>query len=71
MKVCFYTIEFLQTVFIKWEKNYATELHSMITPILMSWFKTFHSNQKTQKAQKGERLIFKEEVADNADLHKT
>ena len=30
----------------------------MITPILISWFKTFELKQQTQRAQKGEKLVF-------------
>ena len=29
----------------------------MITHILMSWFKTYNSKQKTQKAEKDEKLV--------------
>ena len=31
----------------------------MITPILISWFKTFESKQQTQKAQKDDKLVSK------------
>ena len=29
----------------------------MITHILMSWFKTYNSKQKTQKAEEDEKLV--------------
>ena len=34
----------------------------MIAHILMSWFKTFVSKQKTQKAQKDEKLVFEKKL---------
>ena len=37
----------------------------------MSWFKTFGSKQKTQKAQKDEKLVFEKKIVENADLHQT
>ena len=59
------------TVFIKGEFLYKlstkldskiAQLHSMITHILVSWFKTFDSKQKTQKAQKEEKLVFQKKL---------
>ena len=35
----------------------------MITHILMSWFKTFDSKQKTQETQKDEELVFQRKEA--------
>ena len=35
----------------------------------MSWFKTFNSYKKIQKAQKGEKIIFQKKV-ENVDLRK-
>ena len=34
----------------------------MITHIFMPWFKTFDSKQKTQKAQKDEKLVFEKKL---------
>ena len=34
----------------------------MITYILMSWFKTFDSKQKTQKAKKDQNLVFEKKL---------
>ena len=34
----------------------------MITHILMTWFKTFDSKQKTQKAQKDGKLVFEKKL---------
>ena len=39
------------------EQNYIAKLHSMITYILVSQFKTFDWKLKTQKAQKDEKLV--------------
>ena len=59
--------------FTKWEQNYtAIRPFWMITYILMSWFKTFDSKQKTEKEQKNKKLVFKKivEIIENAYLHK-
>ena len=46
-------------------------LHSMITHILMSWFKTVDPKQKHRKhTQKDKKTIFSKETVENADLHK-
>ena len=34
----------------------------MITHILISWFKTFDSKQKTQEAQKDKQLVFEKKL---------
>ena len=34
-------------LYIKWEQNYISKLHSMMTQILMSWFKESKERQKT------------------------
>ena len=34
----------------------------MVTHILMSWFKIFNSKQKTQNAQKDEKLVSEKKV---------
>ena len=53
MKACFY-ITFINSFFIykrwvfyiKWEQNYISKLHSMMTHLLMSWFKESTERQK-------------------------
>ena len=47
--------------YIKWEQNYISILHSMMTQILMSWFRESTERQKTS---------FLKETVENADLHK-
>ena len=47
--------------YIKWKQNCIPKLHSMMTPILMSWFKEKTERRKTN--------LLKETV-ENADLHK-
>ena len=42
----------------------------MATDILMSWFKTFDSKQKTQKSTERLKTSFPKETVENADLHK-
>ena len=46
---------------LKWEQNYISKLHSVITHILMSWFKESTERWKTS---------FLKETVENADLHK-
>ena len=45
----------------KWEQNYISKLHSMMTHIFMSWFKESIERRKTS---------FLKETVENADLHK-
>ena len=47
--------------YIKWEQNYISKLHSIMTDILMSWFKESTEKRKTS---------FLKETVENADLHK-
>ena len=47
--------------YIKWEQNYISKLHSMMTHVLMSWFK--------ESTERGKTTFLKETV-ENADLHK-
>ena len=47
--------------YIKWEQNYISKLHSMMTHILMSWFTKSTERRKTS---------FLKETVENADLHK-
>ena len=47
--------------YIKWEQNYISKLHSMMTHILMSWFKESTERRKTN---------FLKETVENADLNK-
>ena len=47
--------------YIRWEQNYISKLHSMMTHILMSWFKESTERQKTR---------FVKETIENVDLHK-
>ena len=42
----------------------------MITHSFKSWFKTFDLKQKTQKAQKDGKLVFKR-IRKNTDLHES
>ena len=46
---------------IKWEQNYISKLHSMMTQILMSWLKESTERQKKNS--------FLKETVENADLH--
>ena len=46
---------------VKWEKNYLSKLHSMMTHIIMSWFKESTERRK---------LSCLKETVENADLHK-
>ena len=46
---------------IKWGQNYISKLHSMMTHILMSWFKESTERRTTS---------FLKETVENADLHK-
>ena len=55
--------------YIKWEQNCVEKLHSMITHILMSWFKTFDWKQKTESTER-QKTSFPKETVENADLHK-
>ena len=48
--------------YIKWEQNYISKLHSMMTQILMSWF-----NESTERQKKTSCL---KETVENADLLK-
>ena len=45
-----FEIDFLfmkgEFLYIKWEQNYISKLHSMMTQILMSWFKERKERQK-------------------------
>ena len=45
----------------KWEQNYISKWHSMMTHIFMSWFKESIERRKTS---------FLKETVENADLHK-
>ena len=47
--------------YIRWEQNYISKLHSMMTHILMSWFKESTERRKTS---------FLKETVENADLEK-
>ena len=47
--------------YIKWEQNYISKLSSMMTHILMSWFK--------ESIERGKASFLKETLK-NADLHK-
>ena len=47
--------------YVKWEQNYISKSHSMMTHILMSWFKESMERQKTS---------FPKETVENADLDK-
>ena len=46
--------------FIKWKQNYTLKLHSMMTHVLMSWFKKSTERWKTSLLN---------ETVENADLH--
>ena len=46
---------------VKWEKNYSSKLHTMMTHIIMSWFK-----ESTERRKLG----FLKETVENANLHK-
>ena len=47
--------------YIKWEQNYISKLHSMMTYILMFWFKESSERRKTS---------FLKQIVENVDLHK-
>ena len=47
--------------YLKWKQNYILKLHSMMTHILMSWFKESIERRKTS---------FLKETVENADLYK-
>ena len=47
--------------YTKWEQNYILKLHSMMTHVLMFWFKEGTERRKTS---------FLKETVENADLHK-
>ena len=49
------------TFYIRWEQNYISKLHSMMTHNLMPWFKESTEKRKTS---------FLKETVENADLHK-
>ena len=53
----------------KWEGNYLTKLHSMITHILTSWFKTFDL-KKIEASTERWKNNFPKEIVENVDLHK-
>ena len=55
----FIEAEVLYTV--KWEKNYLSKLHTMMTHVIMSWFKESTERRKPS---------FLKETVENADLHK-
>ena len=46
-----------------WEQNYVSKFHSMMTQILMSWFKETTERQK--------KTSFLKETVENAHLQKT
>ena len=63
------SLVFIKGFHIKWEQNYFEKLYSMITQILMPWFKKFDSNKNIESAER-QKTSFPKEIVEKTGLHK-